>query len=486
MLILPMQYKLSWKQPPYLTLVLILINCLIFFIYQSQDHEKLVSISEAYKNSGLLYTEAPHYSGYLSRKMLSDKSISPEVIQKIDESVEKKQFNQIQHQMMLDQNFVQYLEESSSMIWDANDGQWWRDTRLAFYESELKKISSVAYGYKPGDFEVSNLISYQFMHGNLGHLLGNMVILFILAFGLERMTSRAKILLVYLLSGICGAMVFGLTNPSNLSPLVGASGAISGLMGVYAGMFALQKIRFFYFIFFAFGYLRLPALVLLPIWVANELFQFFQNPESAVAYFAHIGGLVCGGIIGWGFKNSWLKAREDDIAIEEQSEALFRKQYAQALKSVEQLKFQSARHQFSALWSKHPDKVFLLEHLFHLYKMQPKNKQFHLIFSQWLQNQETPYSEAFWQCAVEYMAEPKHLLLLNAEQREALIRAAIETDQVTLLEKLLDVLEAQYRKDNEPQTVSKVLEHLKQYYMHTAQATKSQHFDQKLQSLFSA
>lgn len=477
MLILPLQHKLSWKQPPILTIALIVINCAIFLFYQSGDTDKYPIIADQYKQTGLLYSEAPHYGTYLGRRMLNDPNIQAEDIAYIEKQIANKQYDDVIYAMMTDQQFVEYLGHSASLIWNEKDAAWWAETRVAFYQEQLKSISAMAYGYIPNETKFTALLSHQFLHGSLAHLGGNMVILFILMFGLERIIGRAKLLLVYLLSGVTGALLFGAIDTGGYTPLVGASGSISGLMGLYAGVFATQKIRFFYFIIFAFGYLRAPALILLPIWVGNEVYQYLSFPDSPVAYFAHVGGLLFGGLTGWGLKNSWLQKKEDTVELEEQSESLFRKQYAQSLASMESLQFQQARNQLLALWKKHPDKIFLLEHLFHLYKMLPATKQYHMIYLQWMQVSQ--FDEDFWLATKEYLKNERHFSLLKADNQARLLEAAIDHDQVNILEQLLSVLE----KRSDKTQLIQVLDHLQRYYRLNAQAAKAQAYELQLQGL---
>jgi hypothetical protein len=77
-------------------------------------------------------------------------------------------------------------------------------------------------------------------------------------------------------------------------PGIGASGAIAGLMGMYSVIYGFRRIRFFYSIGFYFDYVSLPAIVLLPLWIGNELFQLLYYSGSSINYLAHLGGLVSG------------------------------------------------------------------------------------------------------------------------------------------------------------------------------------------------
>jgi membrane associated rhomboid family serine protease len=81
-------------------------------------------------------------------------------------------------------------------------------------------------------------------------------------------------------------------------PLVGASGSIAGLIGAYAVLFSKKKIKILFSSGFNFNYLRIPAIILLPIWIGSEFYQLYFGGDSHVAYTAHIGGLLCGAVFG--------------------------------------------------------------------------------------------------------------------------------------------------------------------------------------------
>lgn len=95
-------------------------------------------------------------------------------------------------------------------------------------------------------------------------------------------------------------------------PLVGASGAISGLMGLFTVMYGKERINVFYSLGFYFNTIRFPAILLLPFWLGNECYQMLTNTASNVAYAAHLGGLLSGA--GFGFiNNRFLHLHDPDI-----------------------------------------------------------------------------------------------------------------------------------------------------------------------------
>ena len=164
-----------------------------------------------------------------------------------------------------------------------------------------------------------SLISSMFMHGSWGHLLGNMVFLWIFADNIEATVGNKRFLLFYLAGGIIAVlahMYFGVnfdqlnccTPCSNLiscdgsvsacsafTPLVGASGAIAAVMGAYLVMFPKSKVKILFFVF----PFRVPAFIFLGIWILQQYLKGTNVlDQSNVAWWAHIGGFAFGAIIG--------------------------------------------------------------------------------------------------------------------------------------------------------------------------------------------
>ena len=145
---------------------------------------------------------------------------------------------------------------------------------------------------KPTFFPVLTLFTSLFMHGGWMHLIGNMMYLVIFADNIEDVFGKKKFILFYLFSGVFASFSQALLNLSSDVPMIGASGAIAGVLGAYLFYFPKAKILVLvpFFIFFT---LRIPASILLIFWF---IFQFLNlsNIESSVAWMAHIGGFVFG------------------------------------------------------------------------------------------------------------------------------------------------------------------------------------------------
>ncbi|SDD83174.1 rhomboid family intramembrane serine protease [Desulfuromonas thiophila] len=154
------------------------------------------------------------------------------------------------------------------------------------------------YGFKPADPSLLTLLTSLFLHGGLLHLAGNMLFLWIFGDNVEYRLGALRYLLVYLLCGVAATLFFALFTPASRIPLVGASGAISGVLGCYFLWFRRNRVKTFVFLFpFFMQSLFLPARLVLGFYlVVDNLLPFLFAGSSAggVAHGAHIGGFIAG------------------------------------------------------------------------------------------------------------------------------------------------------------------------------------------------
>jgi membrane associated rhomboid family serine protease len=154
-----------------------------------------------------------------------------------------------------------------------------------------------AWGLIPANPRAVAFLTSLFMHAGWLHLLGNMLFFYISGPFTEDAYGRPLFAALYLTSGVVSGLVHVAAFPNSEAPLVGASGAIAGIMGAFLVRFVRTKIRFFYFYFFFIirsGTVDLPAWIVLPLWFLQQLFFAGLSTSSGVAYRAHVGGFIFG------------------------------------------------------------------------------------------------------------------------------------------------------------------------------------------------
>ena len=163
--------------------------------------------------------------------------------------------------------------------------------------------------YPCPDMPYVSLISSIFMHGGLMHLAGNMWFLWIFGDNIELKFGRAKFLGVYLLWGIVAGLAHIYFDPASSIPAIGASGAVSGVLGSYLAIFPKVRITTFLMLGFFWRMMHIQARWFLPFWlVFQNLLPLFVSgfgiAGGGVAYMAHIGGFVIGFAFGYIYKKT--------------------------------------------------------------------------------------------------------------------------------------------------------------------------------------
>jgi membrane associated rhomboid family serine protease len=175
-------------------------------------------------------------------------------------------------------------------------------------QTTLNDLLLFQYGYKPASPSIASLFSSLFLHGSFMHLAGNMLFLYIYGDNVEHQLGRLKFILMYFLTGVIATLSFAVLAGNSMAPLVGASGAISGVLGFYFYMFPRNKVKVFILLFPIYlGVVRIPARIVLGIFVLiDNLLPVILQAGGGVAYGAHLGGFFGGlGIAALGEFFEW-------------------------------------------------------------------------------------------------------------------------------------------------------------------------------------
>ncbi|MDP3230448.1 MAG: rhomboid family intramembrane serine protease [Acidovorax sp.] len=285
---IPLEHRPNWRNPPWMTVLLIVVNMIVFWGPQRSEENARDRAATFYVGSPLPAIEVPRFVAWLEET--GDKHL------KEARALQKAGNHRMLLRWMEQEDDFQQRVKAPRFV-PPEDLQYadWKSARSQ-YEARLpapftrKWAQSYAKDAEPNPV---TWLTATFLHGSTGHLIGNMVFLFLFGFSVELALGRGAYLAFYLLGGIGGSLLAGWAYAGTGSYGLGASGAVSALMGMYAVLYRLRRVRFFYQLFFYFNYVTAPALILLPIWIANELVQHWLSGRG-VAYMAHLGGLVTG------------------------------------------------------------------------------------------------------------------------------------------------------------------------------------------------
>ena len=151
------------------------------------------------------------------------------------------------------------------------------------------------------------LVTSSFLHGGWGHLLGNMLFLFIFGDDIEEALGPWRFLAFYLLTGIAADLAYCVANPESTMPIVGASGPIAGILAAYLLLRPCAKVLI------AVGWIpiwRVRAYWILGSWIALQVYHVLDKPGGEIAYMAHVGGFVAGGLLFLALRPAWVELFE--------------------------------------------------------------------------------------------------------------------------------------------------------------------------------
>lgn len=173
--------------------------------------------------------------------------------------------------------------------------------KMKEWQAKRQETFFFRFAFIPSDYSPAKAVTAVFLHGSYSHLLGNMLFLYLAGIILEDTLGIVFYLVLYFLSAFSGTMLYYFFHQDSLLPLIGASGAIAGLLGAFLLRFARTKIIFWGFFWAVFifvrGHFRLPAYLVLPLWFLLEIRNSWLSlgETTHIAYLVHIGGFVAGG-----------------------------------------------------------------------------------------------------------------------------------------------------------------------------------------------
>ncbi|HSN57431.1 MAG TPA: rhomboid family intramembrane serine protease [Candidatus Sulfomarinibacteraceae bacterium] len=175
------------------------------------------------------------------------------------------------------------------------------DALVARYWEAYRGSLAYRFGVVPDRLSGLSLLTYQFLHGGWLHLLGNLLFLYLAAPLVEERWGSGLFAAFYLLAGAVSALFWVARYPELEVPLVGASGAIAGVMGAFLVCFGASKIKFFYWFGLIWGTFEAPAWLMLPLWLVTEVLSgramdvaYQGQGGGGVAHWAHVWGFIAG------------------------------------------------------------------------------------------------------------------------------------------------------------------------------------------------
>ncbi|MCW9025314.1 MAG: rhomboid family intramembrane serine protease [Gammaproteobacteria bacterium] len=481
---IPLEKKPDWHHPPFITIFLVFAAILCFVFLQSDDHIYEKEAHQYYFSSGLAELELPRYLVYLKNK---GQTPFPNTTYNKLSSSEQQQLYQ---RLVIDGDFTKQLQKSLIITGKDSDYRLWQNYRNN-YLKYINRTSIFKYGFQPSQPSFLTTFSSLFLHADYVHLIGNLFFLFLFGFTLELSIGRFGLLVSFFTTGTMANLITSLATPENSQWLIGLSGAITGLAGIYIMIYGMQRIRFFYTLIFYFDHVRAPAIVLLPVWLVYELLYTVISPGN-VSAITHLGGLGCGLILGYIIRHFSLiqEAHQPENATDNQ----FENRFQQGMRHIANLEFNEAKVIFEILLQQQPDNIKLLKQLFVVAKLQSDStelsKYANAVLTQKCSEpfctkiQNDIFIDYFMQLKDELDLEP----VIIAQAAARLFKSGLieKTEQVVLfmlktfphekhLPRLLSTLTMYLHKQNKKDAAQKYLRILSEQYSHTEEAQTVKH-----------
>jgi len=183
-----------------------------------------------------------------------------------------------------------------------DDAQTMMDAMWQSYDFFVTRTILERYAYVPKNPGIQTLVAHIFLHGDIFHLIFNMLFLWLAGVILEDMWGRAIYAGMFMVFGILATFISHMVHPDSVVPHIGSSGAVAGLMGAFLMRQARAKIKFMYFFILLWrprwGTFNAPAFLMLPLWFLTELIFGFWFDFGFVDHWAHVGGFVSGVAVG--------------------------------------------------------------------------------------------------------------------------------------------------------------------------------------------
>lgn len=279
--IIPVGSEEGVRRLPFVTIGLIIVNCIIWVISALIISTQTKALER--KQEEILEFLAPHQFTIIEN--------APELFYVRDpETV----FQKIENLNLFP------AESEETRRWHQLIAEWQEMNNRFLYRQ---------FGFTPRYFNLFNLITYMFLHAGFFHLLFNMLYLWMVGCNIEDDWSWKIFLGLYLISGAAAGLMHAGVFPHSATPLIGASGAIAGIMGAFMIRHFKTRIRFAYFVWLFitrpfYGTFPLYAGIALPIWFLGQFIsiKLYAGLESGTAYWAHVGGFMFGAAVGTAFK----------------------------------------------------------------------------------------------------------------------------------------------------------------------------------------
>lgn len=252
-----------------------------------------------------------------------------------------------------------YAAKKPKLNFELNQQQDHLDSLTSTGLKGLMNHGFFKWGLVPSRISPLALVTHMFLHGGWGHIIGNLLILFLVGPFIEDVWGRPLFATFYLLSGLAAALSYTAAHLDSATPMIGASGAIAGVMGAFMIRHYKSRMRFFYMVGLIWrGTFMAPAWLMLALWLGEQVFMMLMASglgiEGGVAYMAHVGGFAFGALVAVGIKRLEIEERFVNSAITDKITVINNAVIEEALAASRQGRADEAYAMLVEAWKQDP------------------------------------------------------------------------------------------------------------------------------------
>jgi membrane associated rhomboid family serine protease len=434
MFLIPFIKKPDWGRPPVVTLLLILINVVVFAGFQAGDDRIWERAGDYYRAR----IELPRYAQYLAERQRDEE------LRRFKRLADEPGAQEFANALMeRDAAFMRELRAGHIIQPDVPEYATWKAQRARLDEFTAKLVTE-RFMFHPDRPDPITWLTSMFLHGSWGHLIGNMLVLAVTGYIVEEVLGRKRYLIGYLLCGLGATAMYWAFHFGTSASALGASGAIAGVMGMYSVLFGLKRVNFFFSLLFYFDIRRAPAIILLPLWVANEVFQWLYA-RGPIGYEAHIGGFLTGGVLAalfrWRHKIA-LDAYHSGLGAPEIERERRARQLSRARQHVANIELDKALAIYEGLLAAEPNDRELMLFAYRAARQRPESESYHKAARRILDlpGKDERTAELVHETYTEYLKLAKPAVRLTTIQWLTLARRFCDDGQVLDAERIVSAL----------------------------------------------
>lgn len=365
MLLMPSDKPFDYRQPPRLSLGLAALLLLLFMWFVPQEQARLNHLNQLYQHQ-LLAIEWPLYPTHL----LQSKQI--DTLDKLNQAYADKDYMLMTQQIGFDRRFVAHVESMGENYLEPEQLAKWQQARQEF-DKERNQLSSQILGLDPQRFRPITYLSYSFIDYQSMVVLSSVLLLLLVGMATEWAMGSGALLSAWLLGSFTSGLVYQLANFSSVTPLLGSTGAISGVLGLACIYFRQSN-----------SLTIIGTKLTLSGWLFGLLFLILITVDLMSKNFnwlsalAHIMAFISGFIV-YAAHQRWFNHSTQETVIEHEElpvDLAYREQLDAILKSIASLNFSNAETQVQELNQQYPQDKRIQELLYHLSKFKPNSLEF--------------------------------------------------------------------------------------------------------------